>query len=584
MNSRVPRSRRYDIWSMGCIIFEYTIWLLYGYEEGLRSFYDEGKDINAYRETLYFTGDLSTRKAQVSDAARKWISHILEVGPECNRATPSVIKDLVTLVKDKLLVIDLPKENMSQDGIKRCRASADDLEKALQKIKRMAIEDEHNGGKYLSSGKSRNEASAPRPERFFDNIWNRMEDKTISLGVLKRHETAIMDSITRSQEIAKLCDKCSELDYQSEEPVLRETLATMRSKIQRCALHSPIYRSIPLTAYDDLEVVHIRRSDSSLVMDKSKIPLLSLSKTSADKSKKNYLYSDDIHFGLPKLFEPNTVPYYDLLMTWLQDCDFYHAECHPIDRSSVQVPTRLIDIGLADGRSSKVYLREAVNAVCPERGELRYIALSHPWGNGKEHDPFCTTKNNLNSRLSAGIDIKDFPNTFRHAIEVTRALGVSYIWIDSLCIVQGPDGDFDTEAKEIEAVFSSAYCVIAASCANGTSRGFLWERPQREVVRLDGYLSHDPVYVYEAIDDFQHDVIEGSLKKRGWVLQERALAPRTIYFTENQTYWECGQGVRCDTLTRLTKEVASELSITFNAYLGLVAARPHTLGIPAFPS
>lgn len=107
-----------------------------------------------------------------------------------------------------------------------------------------------------------------------------MEDKAFSLGILKRHGTAIMDSITRSQEIAELCDKCSKLDYQSEEPVLRETLATMRSKIQRCALHSLIYRSIPLTAYDDLEVVHIRRSDSSFVMDKSKIPLLSLSKTS----------------------------------------------------------------------------------------------------------------------------------------------------------------------------------------------------------------------------------------------------------------------------------------------------------------
>lgn len=162
MNSRVPRSRRYDIWSMGCIIFEYTIWLLYGYKEGLKSFYDEGKDIDAYRETLYFTADLSTRRAQVSDAARRWISHILEVDPECNRATPSVIKDLVMLVRDRLLVIDLPRENMSQDDVNSCRASADDLERVLLKIKRTAIDDVHRGGKYLSSGKSRNGISAPR--------------------------------------------------------------------------------------------------------------------------------------------------------------------------------------------------------------------------------------------------------------------------------------------------------------------------------------------------------------------------------------------------------------------------------------
>ncbi|KAH6967545.1 heterokaryon incompatibility protein-domain-containing protein [Fusarium venenatum] len=172
--------------------------------------------------------------------------------------------------------------------------------------------------------------------------------------------------------------------------------------------------------------------------------------------------------------------------------------------------------------------------MCPAGGELGYIALSHPWGNGIDQDYFCTTKENLDSRLSAGIHVEDFPSTFRHAVEVTRALGVPHLWIDSLCIVQGPDGDFDTEVKRMEAVFCSAYCVIAASRANGTSSGFLWKRPEHEVVRLDGYLADNPVYVCEYVDDFQHDVLEGSLNTRGWVLQERALAPRTIYFAENQ--------------------------------------------------
>ncbi|RKK67138.1 hypothetical protein BFJ69_g14766 [Fusarium oxysporum] len=165
MNSRVPRSCRYDIWSMGCIIFEYMIWLLYGYEEGLRSLYNEEKDINAHQETLYFTADLSTRQAQVSDVARSWISHILDVDPECNRATPSVIRDLVVLVRDKLLVVDLPNERMSRGDIKRCRASADDLDIILNRIRRAAIQDEYKGGNYLSSGKGRNGVLPPRPRQ-----------------------------------------------------------------------------------------------------------------------------------------------------------------------------------------------------------------------------------------------------------------------------------------------------------------------------------------------------------------------------------------------------------------------------------
>lgn len=105
-----------------------------------------------------------------------------------------------------------------------------------------------------------------------------MEDEDISLRLLKRYETAITASIPRPQKITKLCDGCRKLRYQSDDPIMRETLATIRSKIQQCELHSLIYRSIPLSTYNDLEVVHIQRSDSSLVMDKSKIPLLLLSK------------------------------------------------------------------------------------------------------------------------------------------------------------------------------------------------------------------------------------------------------------------------------------------------------------------
>jgi hypothetical protein len=48
-------------------------------------------------------------------------------------------------------------------------------------------------------------------------------------------------------------------------------------------------------------------------------------------------------------------------------------------------------------------------------------------------------------------------------------------------------------------------------------------------------------------------VLGGELHSRGWVLQEHALARRTLFFTEHQTYFECGNGVRCETSTKLSK-------------------------------
>jgi len=203
--------------------------------------------------------------------------------------------------------------------------------------------------------------------------------------------------------------------------------------------------------------------------------------------------------------------------------------------------------------------------------DARYIALSHPWGSAQNHNHFCTTRQNLASRIRDGIAMADLPATLRDAVIVTRALGVRYLWIDTICIVQGSDGDFDTEACLMETVFSLAYCVIAASCADGTSSGFLSEQKlhgRRDFVALDlaennGSPAENTgtpsLYICEAIDDFQRHVIDGPLNQRGWVLQERALARRTIHFTQWQTYFECGAGVRCETLTKMQNNQAAFL-------------------------
>jgi len=195
---------------------------------------------------------------------------------------------------------------------------------------------------------------------------------------------------------------------------------------------------------------------------------------------------------------------------------------------------------------------------------FKYIALSHRWGDKPAKGHFTTTSENVGNRLE-GIPLSTLPKMFRDAIKVTRKLGVRYLWIDSMCIIQeGPLRDFETEAKHMETVFRLAYCVIAASRARGNYDSFLGSRPGRKFVRFQGP-SGDPMYVCEAIDDFQHDIIEGDLNTRGWVLQERALARRTIYFSERQTYWECGKGVRCETLTRMRKSVENCEPLTISS-------------------
>lgn len=231
---------------------------------------------------------------------------------------------------------------------------------------------------------------------------------------------------------------------------------------------------------------------------------------------------------------------------WLRECDNGHRKnCAP-KHPHRQLPKRLISVR----NPRKLCIIEPTELDLDPQN-IRYIAFSHKWGNMPENA--VTTESNLEQRKKRLL-LGDLPQNFLDVIAVTIALDIAYIWVDSLCIKQGKNGDFAEQADTMQDIFANAYCVIAASDAENSEEGFLYRRKPAESFKFGN------IYLSTLTNDFERDVLQSPLNRRGWVLQERALAPRTIFFTRNQMYWECGDGVRCETLANLRKSVQSQQS------------------------
>ncbi|KAL7910172.1 heterokaryon incompatibility protein [Trichoderma velutinum] len=134
-----------------------------------------------------------------------------------------------------------------------------------------------------------------------------------------------------------------------------------------------------------------------------------------------------------------------------------------------------------------------------------YMTLSHCWGGGS---PLRLAKATL-SAFQQSIDIKKLPKTFLQAAQMAKYLGCSYLWIDSLCIIQDDRDDWLQEAALM-------------------GNGCLYLRNPRAI---------QPEPCNSILIVSKHHV----LYTRGWVLQEVILAPRVLHCCREQLYWHCDE-------------------------------------------
>jgi hypothetical protein len=223
----------------------------------------------------------------------------------------------------------------------------------------------------------------------------------------------------------------------------------------------------------------------------------------------------------------------------MANCVQNHRCSSPAEK--YQMPTRLIDVG-----SGNENIHLVVTADLPTIAD--YMTLSHFWGTTTDSYVMPTLKVDNLHEMKRNIPHQLLSKTFQDAIYLTRQLGCRYIWIDALCIIQDSVEDWGKESATMSSVYSGSMLNIAATAAENGEQGCFRNRNpllvRRCIVRIrsENFAWNDGgnFFNIDAGTDFWwRDVENSPLAKRGWVLQERILAPRTLHFGSHQMFWEC---------------------------------------------
>ena len=230
-----------------------------------------------------------------------------------------------------------------------------------------------------------------------------------------------------------------------------------------------------------------------------------------------------------------------LASTWLGECLENHEICLASSAGDPPLPHRVIDVGSLDGMAEPCLLETSTGQVG------KYMTLSYCWGGGT---PIKTTSKNIQHHR-VEIKLADLPRTFRDAVKVTRTFGCRYLWIDSLCIIQDDQNDWEVEATLMQQYYKHSFLTIAAADGKNSEAGLfrdrngLRNRPcELQFDDINGSSRQLYAYTNRMSCELQRSSLSDSYKpsmlySRAWVFQEQALSPRTLTYARDHISWRC---------------------------------------------
>ncbi|KAK8017354.1 hypothetical protein PG993_013680 [Apiospora rasikravindrae] len=232
---------------------------------------------------------------------------------------------------------------------------------------------------------------------------------------------------------------------------------------------------------------------------------------------------------------------------WLDHCRESHQHrCAKPDWSTKLPPPkdlRLVEIDEIDDRFRVIQVKDSSRDLPRREDTPEYAALSYVWGEAGSRA--LQLRNQNIEALRRWTSSDGLGKTVKDAIEVTKRLGMRYLWVDSLCVIQAErpgqtvSNSEESQIAQMDSVYGNASVTIVAAAGEDADAGLAGVSSPREVIQMAREVRSD----INILLPVEYDKSYGKWDTRGWTLQEKLLSKRMLVFGENLASFHCRHGV-----------------------------------------
>ncbi|KAI5926271.1 heterokaryon incompatibility protein-domain-containing protein [Camillea tinctor] len=232
---------------------------------------------------------------------------------------------------------------------------------------------------------------------------------------------------------------------------------------------------------------------------------------------------DKDHFSLP------------LVKKWVASCNSWHgSQCYGDLNRDPEAKWGIPFIRLLDLEADMI-------VELPRPG--RYMVLSYVWGTTPVFETTLDSLPLLRKEGSLLHYFSQFPATIQDSITMTKLLGMRYLWVDSLCIVQDDPEDKKVQITAMDQIYSRAYLTIVAAGGEHANSGLPGMQPGSRNISQHSAMYSESLNLVSILPDAATAADSSKWNTRGWTYQERVLSRRCLVFVNDTVYFQCNKAV-----------------------------------------